>query len=436
MGILIGVGGNKPTFPYDHYYGIEFDTEVSQSACTRIGRVDLHKNLPIQSLMRRCIVDDKTGEVVNYLNATDSTKLDTGTPADLTGASGQIMVEIPEFFMKFEMEGTKRRVLMSPFALPGFRKMPKAYISAYQATVKRSTNQLVSVVNKDPDFRGGNNQSDWDSLSKSMLGMPATVMSLMSFREKARQGRSTAWNCYTYQLHCELFWLFAVEYATLNCQTAFNAEPTVEGFKQGGLGDGVTTLNGTKWFTFNGYYPTVPCGVTNSLGNATGVVKHTLPAEYDPLNVQVDVPSYRGIENPFGHIWQWADGVLINIQADDSGGRSIAYSCEDPALYASTIGDGYHEAGDIPRAGGYVKEVLFGDKGHILPKSGGASSSTYFADYIYTSVPDTGTSLRGVLFGGYAYLGSDAGFACSYSNVSPADALANIGSRLCFVPKS
>lgn len=439
MGILIGVGANRPTFPYDYFYGIEFDTAVSQSPCVRIGRAELHKTLPVQSQMRRCIVNDKTGEVVNYLNATDSTKYDNGAPADLTGASGQVMVELPEFYRRFEAEGTKRRVMFSLFALPGFEKVPLAYVSAYQATVKRSAKQLCSVVNKDPDFRGGGNQKDWDSLPKSMLGKPAAEMSLGMFRDSARQGRSTKWNCYTYQAHVELYWLFVVEYATLNCQSPFNAEPTAEGFKQGGLGPGVTTLSWDKWNAFNGYRPLVPCGVTNSLGNASGFVKWPIPKEYDPASekaFEVDVPSYRGVENPFGHIYVWLDGVLVNIQSDDAGGRSIAYTCDDPKLYASVIGEGYNVAGDLARKEGWVKEICFGAKGHILPMTVGGSSTTYFGDYSYTTIPTSGESLRGLFVGGCSVLGSAAGFVFARSSDSPANAGLGIGSRLCFYPES
>lgn len=39
---------------------------------------------------------------------------------------------------------------------------------------------------------------------------------------------------------------------------------------------------------------------------------------------------------------------------------------------------------------------------------------------------------RGVLFGGYAYVGANAGFVYAYSYYTPSDTDANIGSRLCF----
>ena len=55
MGLLIGVGGTKPTFAYDYFYGIEWDSTVSNPIPTRIGKMELHQSLPLQSLMRRCI---------------------------------------------------------------------------------------------------------------------------------------------------------------------------------------------------------------------------------------------------------------------------------------------------------------------------------------------------------------------------------------------
>ena len=73
MGLLIGVGATQPTFPYDQYYGIEYDVTVSNPDCTRIGKMELHKTLPCQSTMRRCLLNDDGSE--NYfLGDTDSTK--------------------------------------------------------------------------------------------------------------------------------------------------------------------------------------------------------------------------------------------------------------------------------------------------------------------------------------------------------------------------
>lgn len=129
-------------------YGIEFDTTVSSPACTRIGNSDLHRKLPIQSRMRGCLLNDD-GKVVEYLNPMD------WTGHQREGGRGQVMVEIPMHYRRFETDGTKRRVLLSEFPLPGYHCVPTAYVSAYEAAMQRSTGKLASVVNLSADYRGG-----------------------------------------------------------------------------------------------------------------------------------------------------------------------------------------------------------------------------------------------------------------------------------------
>jgi hypothetical protein len=434
MGLLIGMGASHPTFAYDYYYGIEWDTSVSNPVPTRIGKSELHASLPVQSMIRRCVLQDD-GEVNYYLHANDSTKQDNGANANLTGADGQVMVELPECYVRFEMDGLKRRALLSTEPLPGFIKWNKAYVSAYEATVQRSNNKLASVVNATADYRGGNNTADWDETNKTLLGRPATNISLTNFRAYARNRGSSEWNCNVYQLHKELWWFFAIEYCNFNSQAAFNAALDSNGYHQGGLGAGVTTLDGTKWNTFNGFNPFVPCGTTNSLGNHTGCVDYTLEAGgYDTAATTVSVPSYRGVENPFGHIWKWTDGCLCNIQSEAAGGISEFYVCDDPAGFASSINANYKLRGNLPRSNGYVKEIILGEYGEIMPLSIGAGSTTYFCDNFYTNIPSSGSSVRSVLFGGDAGYGAVAGFVYARTSNAPTDAGAGVGSRLCFIP--
>ena len=283
--------GEIPYLSENLSYGIEFDTGVSSTACTRIGNLSLHKTLPVHSRMKGCLLDDD-GNVVDYLDPTDW----TGAVRD--GSRGQVMVEIPKHYRKFETEGTKRRVLISEYPLPGYHEVKKQYVSAYQATFDRTNSKLASVVNTTTQYRGGNNTSGWDSEAKSLLGMPATSISRTNFRTYARnrKANSTEWNCMTYDMQKTLYWLFVIEYATLNSQKTYNAQLDANGYRQGGLGDGVTTINSTKWNSFNSYNPFIPCGHTDSLGNGTGVVTFTMPTAYDSENtVTVNVPRYRGV---------------------------------------------------------------------------------------------------------------------------------------------
>lgn len=271
-------------------YGIQWDTTVSTPTCTRIGSIALHKSLPIQNRMRGCLLSDN-GTVVEYLNPTN------WRAHTLDGSKGQVMVEIPAHYRKFETEGTIRRCKLSEYPLPGYHAVPKMYISAYEAAMERSTGKLCSVVNMGTDYRGGNNQADWDGTYRSVLGRPVTVKSRTAFRNAARLRNASAtneWNCLDYNAYKAVFWLYYVEYANRNCQTAFNAQKDTNGFAQGGLGNGVT--NTPDWNGFNGYYPFVPCGYTDELGNASGEVAYVMQNAEGGTHGTVYVPRYRGIE--------------------------------------------------------------------------------------------------------------------------------------------
>lgn len=394
------------------YYGVEWDTGVSASSLTRIGRLDLHQTLPIQSRMKGCLLDD-TGNVTRYMNPS------SWTSETRDGSSGQVMVEIPEFYYLFEADGTKRRLLISEYDLPGFIKMRKMYVSAYEASLQRSTSKLSSVRNNAEDYRGGDNNGSYD-----LLGRPATSISRSNFRTYARN-RGAGYEMYTYFAHKAIYMLYLVEFADRNCQLPFNAALDAMGCRQGGLGDGVTTLSSTEWSNLNGYRPFVPCGHTDSLGNNSGVVAYTVPLA-TPRDVFV--PRYRGIENPFGHIWKNCDGINVDVKTDDDGGTSRCYICDNPALFTDSSYNGYLNIGLLPRFEGYIKEMLFGE---FMPLLVGGGSTTYWCDRFYTDV--TSSSLRTVLFGGSANNGAGAGFGYSNSYFSPSYANAYFGSRLCFI---
>lgn len=431
MGLIIGIGNTRPQAPYDYYYGIEWDVTVSNPKPKRIGKMELHASLPIQSLMRRCVLRDD-GTIAYYLHANDSTKRDNSAAANLDGTDGQVMVEIPTFYVKFEAEGDKRRCLMSTHELPGFYKWERCFVSAYEATIHRPTNKLSSVMNASPDYRGGDNDASKDGKSSSQVGRPATKFSLAQARDYARNRGSSSWNCHTYIVQKRLFWLFSVEYCNFNSQDDFNAVLDEGGCRQGGLGKGITDLRDLAKF---GSFPPVPIGQTNLLGNKTGFVNYTCNKSDDgsivPQTLQVN--SYRGVENPFGHCWKIADGAKVLVQSDADGGHSYLYVCDDKDKWVQVgVGD-YELRGVLPRRDGYVKMVVMGDHGEIMPLDVGAGSTTYFCDYFYANIiPSVGVSERILLFGSHS--GTGAGLACSNINWSSTSSSESVGTRLCFIP--
>lgn len=406
-------------------YGIEYNPTTD--TLTRIGDPTSHRVLPVQSQMRGVILDDLGNEVMEM-------PLDDWTSIDRSGTLGQVMVRMPEFWAKFQVRPSGNlRIWINATPITGFLHIPpRSYISAYEASLQRSTNKLASVVNTTADFRGGNNQSAWDGTYRSQLGMPATSISLTNFRTYARNRNNgdTRWNCNVYDAHKWLFWLFAVEYCTFNSQAAYNANLDAYGYHQGGLGEGVTNWTDAAWNNYNSHYPIVPCGYTDELGNGTGVKSLAVKDANDSTLVTVSVPRYRGIENPFGHIWKWTDGALVDVVSGTSG-TSAVYACSRPSLFSSTSYSNYRFVGNELRSNAYVKEIHFGEYGDITAKTGGGSESTNFYDYHYRDIGRS--SLRGLLFGGLTYNGSSAGLVSSYSCLVPTNTSSYVGSRLCFV---
>ena len=411
-------------------YGVQWDTTDPNPDCVRIGNMSLHATLPIQSkIVGGLMLDDGTfNEFENQSDWTSYTR---------DGSLGQVMVRIPAFWIKFETLEDIYRVLMSSEPVIGFKKVKEMYCSAYEASLDRTNLKLSSVVNNTAQYRGGNNNSDWDSEDtagnggeshRSLLGRPATKISLTDFRTYARNRGSSAWNCYFYLMHKILYWLFVTEYATLNSQKAFNASLDSNGFHQGGLGDGVSDWIETTWESFNGKYPLIPCGVTDNYGNTTYSKSYSVYDGSGNVIKTFAVPRYRGIENPFGHIWKHTDGILVNVTASTSD----IYTTDDPNEFNSTSYVDYDFVGYEWRNSDYqyVKELHLGGNGDITAKSGVGSSSSYYCDAHYTTVESTG--LRAVLFGGYASIGTNAGLVFSNSNNAPSHTSAYIGSRLCY----
>lgn len=425
----ISAGGYLQGAENLYAYGVEFDENNASPTLTRIGNTALHRTLPVQSKMRGGLLTDDG-------IFTPFTSTDDWTSETRDGSLGQVMVEVPAHYMKFETEGTTHRVWLSEVPLEGYKYIPSYYVSAYEATVQRSALKLASVVNLTADFRGGHNESSWDAdADKTLLGRPATNISLTTFREYARNRhivngqQDTRWNQYTYAIHRDIFWLFVTEYATFHSQLGFNSAKTTEGYAQGGLGAGVTTVADATWNNHNGHAPFVPCGFTDALGNNSGVISLV----HSVLGT-VSVNRYRGIELPFGHIWKWGDGSLVNVTAGNDG-TSQVFTCENAAYFSSTSTANYKNIGNESRENGYVKSILFGDDGDIFTKEVGGTgvgSTTYLTDYHWT---DTSTTqLRAVLLGGDANHGTRAGLGIVHTNRVPGLVFRRVGSRLCFLP--
>lgn len=414
-----------PSLEDQYAYGVEWDTASSSPDGVRVGNMQLHRELPIQSKLRGVILDNNGG-IKNYLNNSNWSNINAEYLTE------SVMTEIPEHWYKLYQYGTKFRMMLSAIPLPGYSHINQFYISSFESGIDRSSSTLISsygVGSTNVNKRGGDNTAEWDSTYRSLLGRPVTNLTRDQFRQAARK-RGSGWEMYTYNAHKILFWLFAVEYATLDSQKPFNAQKDANGFAQGGLGPGPTQMK--DWTNFNNANPLIPCGYTNEFGNGSGEKAYVVKNASGGTHATLMANRYRGIENPFGHIWKYTDGANIQVTTGDAG-LSILWTTDEPSNFSDTSYTGYDKKGNICRTNGYAKKMLLGEDGDIVPTEVGGSSSTYWCCYYFTNTLDN--RMQVVLVGGYADHGSRAGLACVVTADAPSTALRYFGTRLCFFPE-
>lgn len=416
-----------PDIEERYAYGVEWDMASSSPDGKRVGNMQLHRELPIQSKIRGCVLDN-SGGVKKYLGASSWSQEDMSIDYLLEA----IMAEMDRFWIRFYIKGLKFGCMMSDTPMPGYTYINKRYMSAFEGGIDRPSMTLLSaygVGSTNVNRRGGDNTSEWDNTYRSLLGCPVTNLSRDQFRQAARK-RGSGWEMYTYNAHKTLFWLFAVEYATLDSQKPFNAQKDANGFAQGGLGPGPTQM--TDWTNFNNANPLIPCGYTNEFGDGSGEKAYVVKNASGGTHATLMANRYRGIENPFGHIWKYTDGANIQVTTGDSG-LSILWTTDDPSNFSDTSYIGYNKKGNICRTNGYAKKMLLGEDGDIVATEIGGSSSTYWCDYYYTNT--SANRMQVVLVGGRAGDGSVAGLAYVRTDNAPSDAYRDFGSRLCFFPE-
>lgn len=413
-----------PDIEERYAYGVEWDMASSSPDGKRVGNMQLHRELPIQSKMRRSILDNNGG-VVMY----DTEKLEEEYSEITNFAS---MTRIPQHWYKMYFNGTRFRMMLSEIPLPGYKCVNEFYISTTEARLDRDSMILCScysVGSLAGNARGGDNTAEWDGTYRSLLGRPVTNLTRDQFRQAARK-RGSGWEMYTYNAHKTLFWLFAVEYATLDSQKPFNAQKDANGFAQGGLGPGPTQM--TDWTNFNNANPLIPCGYTNEFGNGSGEKAYVVKNASGGTHATLMANRYRGIENPFGHIWKYTDGANIQVTTGDAG-LSILWTTDDPSNFSDTSYTGYDKKGNICRTDGYAKKMLLGEDGDIVATEVGGSSSTYWCDYYYTYT--SANRIQVLLIGGSADIGQNSGLAYINTHDASSAAAKYFGSRLCFFPE-
>lgn len=414
--------GNIKTLDAPDWYGVSWSETSSNPDCTRIGNMDMHRSLPIQSMMKGYLYFRDGNPLYRMLKLNDSwTKCENysaggwrDVDALLENNNTNVMIKIPEFWWIDDYtESTETHNLkICPHAKPGWYHHKEAYVSAYEGYI--DGNYYRSSKNK----------------------IPSVNFTRSAVRPKARaNGLGNSWNIYTYNEHRAICHLFLVEYATRNSQKAVNTALTVEGFRQGGLGSGCTTgtvtINGATTYSF------IPTGSSDSLGSGSGEVTVTIQqTDSSGSNTTTTTRKcnrYRGIENPFGHVWKHTDDV-ISVYISGYGAR-FWYKCDSPDHFGDSISNDnpYYKniAANAVVTGYKTKIVTTSTCDFFALSCNNGSETTYWCDYNWNN---TDGSLHCLLIGGYSDAGGWAGLFSLYSNDGVGDSAANVGSRLTYLP--
>ena len=366
--------------------------------------------LPIHARIRGCVMLD-SGAVSYYLKSTDWAYKEDGTASVLTGADGQVMVEIPKFYYKYTGAADVHHWSISSTPLAGYSAHPafikngveveNRYIAAYEGVLYDTSGAAYTDGSSGQvkDFTA----STGDKLSSVSGKLAVTNGTRAQFRTIAFN-RGTGWRQLDFDLVHAIEVLFLIEYGSFYSQSVF--------------GSGISNVG--DWAAYNNYYPIAPSGFGNGIGNATG--QNAAAASATSATVAASGYSkWRGIENFFGHIWKFVDGINVN--------SNVPYISNNSAVWADNTATNYTALGVTLAASNEYQKTLVYSSRCMLPASvaGGADSSHYITDYYWQT-----TGWVVAFFGGLSDDGASCGFWCWNLANSSGRSASDIGARLAF----
>ena len=288
-------------------------------------------------------------------------------PANRTSPSSATCVKIPQFYYKVEKSGNIFRYYIADGPIDGFSLHPgsESYVARYEGyLVNKSGGQALCSYSNTPAKTG---------------------LTRAEFRNYAKNFASNA-QLYDFAAWCAYDLLYLVEYADWDSQKK--------------IGPGI--VNDTA---------------AHKTGETDAMVYHTGRANSgDNSAVQ-----YRGIENPWGNVWEWVDGINFNNYAP--------VICTDPTKYADDTTTNYTVAG-VPLGGSGSTKTL-GISTNLpwayLPREPGGSETTYIPDSMNSS-----SAWKVLMVGGSRGNSSAAGLFCFHAGNSSSSSGVSIGTRLQF----
>ena len=278
------------------------------------------------------------------------------------GSNGEVLTRIPEFYYKRYVSNNVEYILISREKHDGFVKSEQFSVGRY--TYSGSASRVYSRSGYEP-FRSYN------------------ITNARAYARALGDGFGQLdWHYFIIQM------LYLVEYANYNCQSMLG---------QGRVSGSNTTPNNS--------------GGCDTLGMKSGCLGND--GTYSVI--------YRGIEDPYGNIWQFVDSINVKDH--------VPYICYDSSKYAVDTFDGSYHAINLtmPSANGYASKLGYDSNNPLisLTTEASGSSTTNMCDYYYQSDGN-----RIALVGGNWANGTNAGLWYWNVNEASSNTWTNVGARL------
>jgi hypothetical protein len=318
------------------------------------------------------------------------------------GSNGQVMVRIPKFYYRAEHGSRTHGYYTSEYRLSGYRvsrmhwrngkEVDEVFLGAYKACcydVSEGAYNLTDAPNI--DFTPGTGDKMASIAGAKPISGFENNLTLPNARILA-QNRGPGWGLVDFISASTVQMLMLVELGHFDAQTKIGR----------GIVDKASGTGNEAELT----------GQTAALGNQSGAATGNLHNSI----------SYRGLEDWWGNIWEWTDGLNIK--------DNVPYVADHD--YVSDKFDSHYQSlgFTMPNNNGYVSDI--GVTGAFdwgfLPVEASGSESTALCDYYYQA-----SGNRVALRGGVWYLGSIAGPFFWYVSDSASYRNRYRGARLLYV---
>lgn len=309
------------------------------------------------------------GTVAYYLNPNDYTKKEDGTASDITNTAfdGNAMME-------WGRDGRKIWVKVVPDN--GSSKSASVYIADEQVD---SGYKAWSFINNQgnmvdhfytPIYNGSYISSKMRSLSGQTCGVSQNASTEIQYAKANNKTSNVLWYTEVLADRILINFLLILLCKSLDTQSKF------------GQGRSASSNNNA-----------INTGTMNGKGLFWGD------------NGGVNGVKVFGMENWWGNIWRRTAGCIMNGYNQKI---KLTYGTQDgsSASAYNTDGTGYISENTVG-ASGYISEMTFdATRAIMVPKTGSGSSSTYYADQMWTSNSGTFYAFFGGLWYGSAYCGA------------------------------